>query len=65
MLSRVQKWRMGNNKEILLLTSETLVKETGWNDEVEGSEQRGCSLVEEMSVIPPFLKLCNTVSKTP
>jgi hypothetical protein len=36
---------------------EALVKETVLNDEVEGSEQRGCSLLEEMSVIPPFFGL--------
>jgi len=33
---------------------EALVKETVLNNEVEGSEQRGCSLLEEMSVLPPF-----------
>jgi hypothetical protein len=33
------------------------VKETGWNDEVAGHEQRGCSLLEEMSVIPPLFGL--------
>jgi hypothetical protein len=27
------------------------------NNEVEGSEQRGCSLLEEMSVLPPFFGL--------
>ena len=32
-------------------------KETGWNDEVAGPEQKGCSLLEKMSVIPPFLGL--------
>jgi hypothetical protein len=36
---------------------EALVKETVLNDEVEGSEQRGCSLLEEMSVISPFSRL--------
>ena len=36
---------------------EALVKETVLNDEVEGSEQRGCSLLEEMSVILPLFGL--------
>ena len=31
---------------------EALVKETGLNDGVAGPEQRGCSLLEEMSGIP-------------
>ena len=43
---------------------EALVKETGWNDEVAGSEQRGCSLLEEMSVIPPISLLCYTERET-
>ena len=36
---------------------EALVQETVLNDEVEGSEQRGRSLLEEMSVIPPLFGL--------
>ena len=36
---------------------EALVKETVLNNEVEGSEQRGCSLLEEMSVLPPLFGL--------
>jgi hypothetical protein len=36
---------------------EALVKETVLNDEVERSEQRGCSLLEELSVIPRFFGL--------
>ncbi|HLX55996.1 MAG TPA: hypothetical protein VKR83_03140 [Ktedonobacteraceae bacterium] len=36
---------------------EALVKETVLNDEVEGSEQRGGSLLEEMSGIPPLFEL--------
>ena len=42
---------------------EALVKETVLNDEVEGSEQRGCSLLEEMSVIPPIVGLSYTESR--
>src|SRR6266567_3649621 len=42
---------------------EALVKETGWNEEMAGTEQRESSLLEEMSVIRPLMKLCNTVSK--
>jgi hypothetical protein len=36
---------------------EALVKETVLKDEVAGSEQRGCSLLEEMSVIPRLFGL--------
>ena len=32
-----------------------LVKETGWNDGWRVLNKEGCSLLEEMSVIPPFL----------
>ena len=44
---------------------EALVKETVLNDEVEGSEQRGCSLLEEMSVIPPLNGRCLNYSGVP
>jgi hypothetical protein len=36
---------------------EALVKETVLNNEVEGSEQRASSLLEEMSVLPPLFEL--------
>ena len=44
-----QKWREH--------IQEALVKETVLNDGVAGPEQRGCSRLEEMSVIPSFWKL--------
>ena len=42
---------------------EAVVKETGCIDGVGGSEQRGCSLLEEVSVIRPLFLLCYTVWK--
>ncbi len=46
-----QKWREH--------IQEALVKETVLNDGVAGPEQRGCSLLEEMSVIPLLFELSN------
>lgn len=40
-----------------------LVKESVVKDEVEGSEQRGRSLLEEMSVISPIVRLSYTESE--
>jgi hypothetical protein len=35
----------------------SLVKEMVLNNKVEGPEQRGCSLLQEMSVKPPIVRL--------